>query len=270
MLSIFRQFDGWSLLDVALLSLIIYNILILMRGTRAAQMMSGVVLVVGTFILANVLPLSTLRWVMNKFYSSFIIILVIIFQDDIRIVLRRMGFRSKMLQSEQELSDSLIRDLVDSASSLSKHRLGGLIVFERTIVLSHYIEGGVSLDAKISEKIISSIFNLKSPIHDGAIIIQSGRIAAAACFLPLAKDPSLEPTLGTRHRAAIGITQETDAIALVISEVTGQLSIAFEGKLHKNLSSDECSSFLFEHLQAQIGLPQRAGRALNMFGRGRP
>jgi diadenylate cyclase len=234
---VLQQFNLWSALDVLLLAIIFYQILLLIRGTRAAQVMIGMLLVVGLFILSNVFPLTTVNWMMNKFYSSFIIILIIIFQDDIRHVLSTMGRRKIFVGDEKSSSHQIIDEISRAAAALAAKRIGALIVVERGIILSRYVDIGVPLEARVSKEILLAIFHPSSPIHDGAVILQSGRIAAAGCFLPLTRDEHVDPNLGTRHRAAIGISEETDALVVVVSEEGASMAIVEDGVITRKPDS---------------------------------
>lgn len=234
---VLQQFNFWSALDVLLLAIIFYQILLLIRGTRAAQVMIGMLLVVGLFVLSNVFPLTTVNWMMNKFYSSFIIILIIIFQDDIRHVLSTMGRRKIFVGDDASSSHQIIDEISRAATALAAKRIGALIVVERGIILSRYVDIGVPLEARVSKEILLAIFHPSSPIHDGAVILQSGRIAAAGCFLPLTRDEHVDPNLGTRHRAAIGISEETDALVVVVSEEGASMAIVEDGVITRKPDS---------------------------------
>lgn len=231
MMDVLNQFTIWSALDILVLAIIFYQILLLIRGTRAAQILTGMLLVVGLFIVSNIFPLTTVNWMMNKFYSSFIIILIIIFQDDIRHVLSTMGRRKFFVGQDSSTSLLILDEISRAASALAAKRIGALIVIERQIILSRYVDIGVQLDARVSKEILMSIFHPSSPIHDGAVILQRGRIAAAGCFLPLTRDESIDPNLGTRHRAAIGISEETDALVIVVSEEGANVALVENGKI---------------------------------------
>jgi len=230
---VLQQFTVWSALDVLLLAIIIYQILLLIRGTRAAQILIGMLLVVGLYVVSNIFPLTTVNWMMNKFYSSFIIILIIIFQDDIRHVLSSMGRRNIFVGQDLSSSVHIIDEITRAASALAAKRIGALIVIEKGIILTRYVDIGVPLDAKISKEILMAIFHPSSPIHDGAVILQRGRIAASGCFLPLTRDEHVDPNLGTRHRAAIGISEETDALVIVVSEEGASVAIVEDGKIFR-------------------------------------
>jgi diadenylate cyclase len=235
MFEILEQFGGWAAIDIAIIAFIIYHVLLLIRGTRAAQMLTGILIVVAAFLLSSILPLTTLNWVMSKFYSSFIIIIIILFQDDIRHVLSRMGKKSFIPGTEALSSGQILDEITRAAASLAAKRIGALIVMERNIILARYVEVGTLLDARVSKELLMSIFHPSSPVHDGAAIIQRGRIAAAGCFLPLTRDENLDPNWGTRHRAAIGISQETDAIVVLVSEEGASISLVVDGRVSRKM-----------------------------------
>jgi diadenylate cyclase len=224
-----EQFAWWSALDITLIAIGIYYILLLIKGTRAAQMLTGLLIIAGVFLVSSWLPLTTVSWVLNKFYSSIILILIIIFQDDVRHALRKIG-RKSFFQGQDNLSSQHILDeLSRAAAHLSKRRIGALLVIERSIILSRYIDIGTLIDGRISKELILAVFHPASPIHDGAVIIQRGRLAAAGCFLPLTRQENLLKNWGTRHRAAMGISQETDAVVLIVSEESGKVSLVEDG-----------------------------------------
>lgn len=239
MMEIFHKLSLWAMVDIFIIAIIIYSLLLLIRGTRAMQMVLGILILVGSaFLLSQLYPLTTLKWFMDKFYSSIIIIIVILFQEDIRQVLSRMGKKS-FKGSGSISSKQILDEITRAATSLAEKGIGALIVIERNIILSRYVGVGTPLDARISKEIILSIFHATSPIHDGAIIIQKGRIASAGSFLPLTRDEKVDPNLGTRHRAAIGISQETDAVVIVVSEERASISLVFDGEVSKELDSKE-------------------------------
>lgn len=248
MLEILDQFSIWAVLDILLIAFIIYHILLLIRGTRAAQMLTGILIVIAAYLLSSIVPLTTLNWVMNKFYSSFIIIIIILFQDDIRHVLSRMGKKSFIPGSDNLSSSQILDEISRAAAALAAKRIGALIVLERNIILARYVEVGTLLDARVSKEIIMSIFHPSSPIHDGAVIIQRGRISAAGCFLPLTRDENLDPNWGTRHRAAIGISQETDAIVVLVSEEGASISLVVDGRVSRKMDPKDLRKSLNELL----------------------
>ena len=248
MVEILDQFGFWAANDILVIAFIIYHALLLIRGTRAAQMLTGILIVVAMFLLSSIVPLTTLNWVMNKFYSSFIIIIIILFQDDIRHVLSRMGKKSFIPGTDTLSSSQILDEITRAAAALANKRIGALVVIERNIILSRYVEVGTLLDARVSKELLLSVFHPSSPIHDGAAIIQRGRISAAGCFLPLTRDENLDANWGTRHRAAIGISQETDAIVVLVSEEGASISLVVEGKVSRKMEPKDLRKSLTDLL----------------------
>ncbi|WP_141731009.1 diadenylate cyclase CdaA [Oligoflexus tunisiensis] len=252
MSELYNKLGHWALIDIAIIAMIIYRLLLLIRGTRAMQMVLGILMTIGfAFFISQVYPLTTLKWLMDKFYSSIIIIIVILFQEDIRRVLSRMGKKTVFPTQEQASSRQVLDDIARAATGLAGKKIGALIVIERNIILSRYVDIGILIDGRISKELLVSIFHPTSPIHDGAVIIQQGRIAAAGCFLPLTRDEDVDPNFGTRHRAAIGISQETDALAIAVSEETSTISLMVDGKVARNLDGKELRRLLKESLNTE-------------------
>lgn len=236
MWEIFDQFGVWALLDIVIIAFIIYQMFMLLKGTHAAQMLTGItVVVISASALSAFAPLTALNWLIGKFYPSFIVILVILFQDEFRRMLRKLGKRSFMLGVVKPFDTKELMQISEAVSILAQRHIGALIVLERDIVLNQYLEVGVAIDARISRDLIISIFQPASPLHDGAIAIQGERITAAGCFLPLSRQGELSSELGTRHRAALGINQETDAVVVVVSEELGIISWVEDGKVIRNI-----------------------------------
>jgi diadenylate cyclase len=260
MIEILELFDWRAAIDICAIAFIIYHVILLIRGTRSAQMLTGMLIVAVAFLLSSIIPLTTVNWVMNKFYSSFIIILIILFQDDIRHVLSRMGKKSFIAGTDNLSSSQILDEITRAAASLATKRIGALIVLERNIILSRYVEIGTMVDSRVSKEILVSIFHPSSPIHDGAAIIQRGRISAAGCFLPLTRDESLDPNWGTRHRAAIGISQETDAIVVLISEEGASISLVVEGKISRKMEPKELRQALRDLLADESEMDENENR----------
>ena len=236
MSEIFTQFGIWSLLDIIVIAFIIYHVFMLLRGTQAAQMLTGItVVVIFASILSAVAPLIALNWLINKLYPSFIVIIVVLFQDEFRRMLRKLGKRSFMISAVKEFARHELQQIIDAVYYLAKKRIGALIVIERDIVLNQYIEMGVNIDASISKDLLISIFQPNSPIHDGAVTVRGNKITAAGCFLPLTNQPDLPPSYGTRHRAAIGITQDTDAAVILVSEEHGNVCWVEDGSVQRDI-----------------------------------
>src|SRR5438132_9300410 len=227
-----------SAIDIILVAVIIYEFLMLIRGTRAAPMLVGVAVLALAFYFARVGWLATLNWLISTLLPYVVFTLIVVFQSEIRHALARLGSRltfSRTSSSEADAYD----DIVLAANLFSQHQTGALIVIEREIGLRTHIESGVPLDARLSYDLLATIFRPSAPLHDGAVIVQKDRIAAAACFLPLSMNPMLSTQLGTRHRAGIGITEETDAIAVIVSEETGAISLAIGGTIERDLSVEK-------------------------------
>lgn len=249
MFDLFQGFGFWAFADVAIIAALIYNLLLLLRGTRTMQMVTGIIMIIATvFVFSQFYPLNTLKWLMDRLYSSLIIILVILFQDDLRRVLMGMGRKSILPSPDTFSTRVFFEEICKAASSLASSRIGALIVFERHIILNRYVDIGTPIDAKISNEILLAIFHPTSPIHDGAVIIQQGRIAAAGCFLPLSRDESIDPELGTRHRAALGISQDTDAVVVLVSEERASVSLVVGNQMRTNIPMSTLKKALRELL----------------------
>jgi len=238
-----------DILDIIVVSIIIYRVLLFIKGTRAIQLLLGVIIVFFIFYISKKLELFTLNWILNNFVGSIIIILVVIFQDDIRRMLLAIG-RSPFLRKISYIEETMFYDNIANACNImSKRKMGALIVIERDVGLEEFMEIGVRLDAEVNTELLLSIFHPGSPLHDGATIIREGRIRAAGCILPLTQREDIDKNFGTRHRAAIGISEITDAIAIVVSEEKGYISYTFKGKIHKKISGDELKSVIKELLK---------------------
>ena len=230
----------WDLLDIAIVSILIYEFLKLIRGTRAVQMAVGSLLIILLFYLSRLAPLQTLNWMIRNMLVYVAFAAIVIFQSDIRRALAHFGqapfFR---YFNRQEAADETVEEVVVAATMLSQQKVGAIIAIEREIGLRNYIESGIPLDAELTYDLLVTIFQTGSPMHDGAVVLQEDRIAAAACFLPLTVNPRVSRELGTRHRAAIGLTEECDAAAIVVSEETGQIALALNGQIERGLSADD-------------------------------
>jgi len=227
-----------SVIDIVLVAVIIYEFLALIKGTRAALMLVGAAGLALAFYLSRLGDLTTLNWVISTLLPYTVFALIVVFAAEIRQALARVGRTltlSRSLASESDPYD----DIVLAANLFCQNQTGALIVIEREIGLRTYIESGVPLDARISYDLLATIFRPSAPLHDGAVIVQKDRVAAAACFLPLSMNPVLSTQMGTRHRAGIGITEETDAIAVIVSEETGSISLAVGGKIERDLTVDQ-------------------------------
>lgn len=243
------QTISWrDLLDIGLVALVFYNVLLLIRGTRAVQMLYGMILLATVYYVAGRTELDTLHTILEAFLILLPFVVVVLFQQEIRRALARFGRNPLWGLTGQQKAETVFQDVVLAATHLSSRSIGALIVIERTEGLRTFAENGISLDANVSYDLLVNIFNPESPLHDGAVIIQGEKIAAAACFLPLTLSADLSTELGTRHRAALGISNETDALAVVVSEETGTISVAFDGELERGLDGKNLRNKLYQHL----------------------
>jgi len=232
----------WDLLDIGLVSFLMYELLLLLliRGTRAVQMALSGGFLLGLFFVSRWLQLETVNWVIRNLATYVVFAIIVLFQSDIRRALAHFGRAPFFRYFERASSaDETIEELVVAVTTLASRRIGAIIAVERQIGLRNYIEGGIPLDARLTYDLLVSIFQPTSPLHDGAVIVQGDRIAAAACFLPLTINPRLSRDLGSRHRAAIGITEENDAVALVASEETGIVSLVMHGEIERSLTPEQ-------------------------------
>ena len=239
-----------DMVDIAIIAFVSYQVINLIRGTRAAQMLMGLMVVFGTYLGSQYFELHTLNWVLDNFLSSMILVIVVIFQNDIRRALTQVGAGRSLAGADRVATGQFVEEIVRAATLLASKRIGALVVIERDVGLNEYIEVGTRLDARMSRELLHSIFLTSSPIHDGAVIVQEGRITAAGCFLPLTGNPNVSKSLGTRHRAAIGLTEETDAVVLVVSEEEGKISLVREGRITRDLDAGTLRATLQQILAA--------------------
>ena len=254
MLQFFAQWSHVSLtsvVDLLLVAALIYWFIALVKGTRAALMLVGAVALALAFYFARLGQLATLNWLINVLPPFVGLALIVIFQPEIRHALARLGRKLTFSRASAAEADAY-DDIVLAADLFRQNQTGALIVIERDVGLRTYIESGVPLDARLSYDLLATIFRPSAPLHDGAVIVQKDRIAAAACFLPLSMNPVLSTQLGTRHRAGIGVTEETDAIAVVVSEETGAISLAVAGKIERELSVEQLRERLGKLLRRYV------------------
>src|SRR5438093_3891753 len=232
---------GWlDLADILVVSILIYEVLKLIRGTRAVQMAVGGLFLVALFYGSRWGRLETVNWLIRNLFGYVVFAVIVLFQSDIRRALAHLG-RGPFFRyfAKPESAEESIEELIVAAGMLSLQRIGAIIAIERQIGLRNYIEGGIPLDAQLTYDLLLSIFQPSSPLHDGAVIVQDDRVAAAACFLPLTVNPKLSKDLGSRHRAAIGLTEENDSVAIVVSEESGRISVVADGQIDAGLSPEE-------------------------------
>jgi uncharacterized protein (TIGR00159 family) len=230
----FRWQDG---LDIVVLAVLIYWGINLIRGTRAVPMLIGLGVVYGVYFLSGRFEVYTLNILLQNLLGWSLILVFIVFQNDIRRALTQVGTGPLFSPRDRIAQNQAVEELVKGVTAMASRRVGALVVLQNEVGLNEYIEVGTRLDAQVSKELVASIFMPGSPIHDGALIIQHGRITAAGCFLPLTTNPTVSKTLGTRHRAAIGLTEETDAVAIVVSEEDGMVSLVREGKITRDVDA---------------------------------
>jgi diadenylate cyclase len=243
------RFTWWDIADIVVMWAAIYEVLKLIRGTRAVQMAVGAGVLLLLFYSTRYSHLQTVNWLVRNMVGYVAFAVIVLFQSDIRRALAHLG-RAPFFRylAKAESAEESIEELVVAANMLSSQRIGAIVAIERQIGLRNYIEGGIPLDAVLTYDLLLSIFQTDSPLHDGAVIIQDDRVAAAACFLPLTVNPKLSKELGSRHRAAIGLTEENDSVAIVVSEETGAISLVADGQIERNLAGDA----LRERLRALV------------------
>lgn len=241
-----------SLLDIAIVAYIFYRVLGLIRGTRAEQLLKGLVILLVFSVVVSYLQLAMVNWLLQKLWLVFAITLPIVFQPELRRILEQLGrgrfFASSVSAMEMENYDVVIREISDAANVLSRNQIGALIVIVRETGIQELLDSGVDLDSLVSSGLLINIFIPNTPLHDGAVIIKEGRIQKASCFLPLSDNLDIESDLGTRHRAGLGITEVSDALTVIVSEETGGISLARDGQLTRYLDAQSLKEMLEKEL----------------------
>lgn len=255
MLDILSKMDIWSLVDILLIWLVLYQFVRLIHGTRSEQVLVGILIVFIAFLLSSVAPLTTFHWLLNKFYASILLIIIILFQDELRSALSKIGknpLSGEPMSARGHASQKAFDELVRAASALASQRIGALMVLEKNIILDRYIEVGVDIDAVVSHQLLAAIFHPSSQIHDGAVVVKKGRVMVAGCFLPLSQSSQLELHMGTRHRAAFGVSEQTDALVVLISEERGSINLVYDGRMEADLSAPELKQRLYTHFATDL------------------
>lgn len=238
-----------DLIDILIVAFLLYQIFVWLKGTAGMQLLRGLFIIFLVYFAAQQLGLRTLNWLMEKFVTVMLIVIIIVFQPELRRALERLG-RGKLLSriglSFGTKTSTIVRQIIDAVEKCSLEKIGGLIVLERNTGLNEFLESGVPIDAPVTEELLITILTKGTPLHDGAIIIQADRIAAAGCLLPLSESKLLDRRLGTRHRAGVGMSEQSDALVIVISEQTGTISVAENGYLNRFLTKELLEERLFE------------------------
>lgn len=245
-----------TIIDILLVSYVIYKLIMLLRGTRAIQLLKGIMVIVAAWLLSTFLELRTLQFLMSQAFTYGVLAIIIIFQPELRRALEQLG-RGRLFSRTHAFADDqavtqLVTEINKAAQYMAKRRIGGLIVIERNTGLSDYIETGTEISGKVSSELLINIFIPNTPLHDGAVIIRKNSVMAAGCYLPLSENPSIDKDLGTRHRAAIGMSEVSDAVSVVISEETGAISLAVNGELYRDLKEEVLKEHLSAHMQPMV------------------
>jgi diadenylate cyclase len=251
----FEDFTLWkylaSIVDILLVWYVIYKLINLIKGTKAVQLLKGIFVILLVRVISAILGLNTLGWIMQQTINWGFLAIIIIFQPELRRALEQLGrgrFFSRSSSPDDEDQEKTVEAIVKATDYMAKRRIGALISIERETGMSDYIETGIGLDAKVSSELLINIFIPNTPLHDGAVILQKNSVAAAACYLPLSESPFISKELGTRHRAALGISEVTDSITVVVSEETGNISLTKNGELHRDLTLNAFKELLTDEL----------------------
>jgi diadenylate cyclase len=254
-LSQYRNFGLRSAIDIIIVAVVFYQIYMLIKRTRAVQLVKGVMVLVVASLLAKFFELTTISWLLDKLFQMFVIAIPIVFQPELRKALEQLGrgsfFTRHPIAPGVNNSAQIAEELVHCTQVLSKNRIGALIVLERKTGVQDFVETGIKIDGVVSSEFLVNIFMPNTPLHDGAVIIRGERVAAAGCFLPLSENPNIQKELGTRHRAAIGLTEITDAIAIVVSEETGAISVGIDGVLTRFLDEKMLRELLLREMEVK-------------------
>jgi len=251
----FEDFNLWkylaTIVDILLVWYVIYKLINLIKGTKAVQLLKGIFVILLVRVLSGFFGLNTLSWIMQQTINWGFLAIIIIFQPELRRALEQLGrgrFFSRSSGTDDDDQEKTVEAIVKATDYMAKRRIGALISIERETGMSDYIETGIPLNAKVSSELLINIFIPNTPLHDGAVIIQKNNVAAAACYLPLSESPFISKELGTRHRAALGISEVTDSITVVVSEETGNISLTKNGELHRNLTLEAFKELLSHEL----------------------
>lgn len=240
-----------DIIDIAIVSYVIYKLILLVRGTRAVQLLKGILVVVITWLLSIWFNLDTLRWMMNQMITVGVLAVIVIFQPELRRALEQLGRGKLFIRSSAEEDQEIhyrIGEVMKAVNHLSQRKIGALIVFERETGLTDYMESGTKLEAVVSTELLINMFIPNTPLHDGAVILRGKRIMAGGCYLPLSENPFISKELGTRHRAAIGLSEVSDAMCVIVSEETGQISLVINGQIVRDIREESMISKLYEGL----------------------
>src|SRR5690625_4200944 len=246
-------------LDIALVWYVLYKLIMLIRGTKAIQLLKGIVIVLAVRMASIFLGLQTLQWLTHEAILWGFLAIIILFQPELRRALEQLGrgrLFSRSSRSAEERLESVIDSIIKACNYMAKRRIGAIITIERETGIDDYAETGIPINGKLTQELLTNIFTPNTPLHDGAVIIKNNEIVAAACYLPLSESPFISKELGTRHRAAVGISEVTDALTIVVSEETGYIACTKNGELRRDLDQDELREYLKENLSTNIKTPE--------------
>ncbi|GHI01566.1 diadenylate cyclase CdaA [Neobacillus kokaensis] len=259
-----------SIVDILLVWYVIYKLINIIRGTKAVQLLKGILVILIVRVVSDFFGLTTLSWMMQQVITYGFLAIIIIFQPELRRALEQLGrgkFFSRSTSPDEDGQEKTVEAILKATDYMAKRRIGALISIERETGMSDYIETGISLNSQISSELLINIFIPNTPLHDGAVIIQRNNVAAAACYLPLSESPFISKELGTRHRAALGISEVTDSITVVVSEETGAISLTKNGELHRDLEAEELKGILNSELLMHIKTKQASSARWNWRGK---
>ncbi|MGM8365701.1 diadenylate cyclase CdaA [Virgibacillus sp. W0181] len=260
-------FDFFNLLrigvDIALVWYVLYKLIMIVRGTKAIQLLKGIFVVIVVWLLSIIFDLQTIQWVTNQAILWGFLVIIILFQPELRRALEQLGRGSLFTRgskSEEELLEKMIDSIVNSCTYMAKRRIGALITIERETGVGEYAETGIHINGQLSHQLLTNIFTPNTPLHDGAVIIKEDTIVAAACYLPLSESAFISKELGTRHRAAVGVSEVTDALTIVVSEETGNIAFTKNGELRRELTEGELRKLLLDNLSQNMKTPEMKSR----------
>jgi len=246
-------FNVTSIIDILIVAFVLYRLMLLIRSTRAVQLIKGIVVLLVATAVSSLLNLDTVHWLLRQTMTALVVALPIVFQPELRRTLEKLGggdfFARPLTQMAEGDRSALINEVVTAVQKMSTSRTGALVVLERVTGLEEFVDTGIRLEGLVSAELLVNLFIPKSPLHDGAVIIRGDRLQAAACVLPLSESRELSRELGTRHRAAVGLTEQSDALAVVVSEETGSVSLSVEGNLYRRLNEAGLRELLVKFLQ---------------------
>ncbi|SMQ60460.1 diadenylate cyclase [Bacillus sp. OV166] len=270
----FADFELWkylaSIVDIVLVWYVIYKLINVIRGTKAVQLLKGIIVILLVRVVSEFLGFQTLSWMMEQVITYGFLAIIIIFQPELRRALEQLGrgkFFSRSSNLDDEDPEKTVEAIVKATDYMAKRRIGALISIERETGMGDYIETGIQLNSNISSELLINIFIPNTPLHDGAVIIQKNNVAAAACYLPLSESPFISKELGTRHRAALGISEVTDSVTVIVSEETGHISLTKNGELHRAINTEQLKELLTSELLIHLKTKQASSARWNWRGK---